>query len=321
MTRFALATAAAISSLILFSGAASAQQTATYPNKPVRIIVPGAPGGLSDSLARLVSEPLGAALGQPVVLDNKTGADGTVAVQFSKGHNDGYTLLYHYTAYNQNLVFRQGMPYTPADFIPVAQIAVSGTALLVSASLGVNTLAEFVKLVKASPKKYAYGTAGITGQIAMEFLAKAEGLDIANAPYKGEAPGVTDLVGGQITAFSGGSLGSPFVTSGRAKALAVASDTRSTLAPNVPTYAESGYPDLVLPSWTGIFVPAGTPPEVVRRLSDEITRIVRDPEIAKKIVGFGAQAAPRGSAEFSSFLEQDLTRWKKAATVTGVKMP
>lgn len=319
MSTFTLA-AAAISSLLLFSGATQAQQATSYPNKPVRIIVPGAPGGLSDSLARLVSEPLAAALRQPVILDNKPGADGNVAVQFAKGHNDGYTLLYHYTAYNQNLVFRQGMPYTPADFIPVAQIAVSGTALIVSSALGVNTVAEFVKLVKTSPNKYAYGTAGVTGQIAMELLAKAEGIDIANAPYKGEAPGITDVVGGQIVAFSGGSLGSPFVTSGRAKALAVASEARSPFAPNVPTYAELGYTDLVLPSWTGIFVPAGTPPDVVRRLSEEITRIVSDPEIGKKIVSFGAQAAPRSAAEFSSFLVQDLARWKKAAAVTGVKM-
>jgi tripartite-type tricarboxylate transporter receptor subunit TctC len=321
MSRLTRAAAAALCSLTLFCSVAPAQQAAAYPTRPIRLIVPGAPGGLSDLLARAVTEPLGAALGQPVVIDNKTGADGTVAVQNAKGHNDGYTLLYHYTAYNQNLVFREGMPYTTADFIPVAQIATAGTAFFVPASLGVNNVAELVKLLKASPNKYAYGTAGVTGQIMMELLAKQEGLVLTHAAYKGEAPGATDLIGGQIAVFAGGSLGAfmPHVKSGRLKALAIAGETRSPAAPEVPTWGEAGYPALVIPSWTGIFVPAGTPAPVVRRLSDEITRIVRNPEIARKIEGYGAQAAPKGSAEFANFLDLDLNRWKNAAKVTGVK--
>lgn len=243
MSRLARALAA-LCFLPLFCSVAPAQQAAAYPAKPLRLIVPGAPGGLSDLLARAVSEPSSNALGQPVISENKPGADGTVAVLNAKGHNDGYTLLYHYTAYNQNLVLRDGMPYTPADFIPVAQIAIGGTAFFVPASLGVNNVAELVKLLKASPNKYAYGTAGVTGQIMMELLAKQEGLVLAHAAYKGEAPGATDLIGGQLAVFAGGSLGAfmPHVKSGRLKALAIAGETRSQLAPDVPTWAEAGLP-------------------------------------------------------------------------------
>lgn len=324
MSRFTRAAVCVLAGALGPWGLSVAQDAPRYPVKPIKIVVPGAPGGLSDLLARLVGERLSASMGQPVIMDHKTGAGGIVTIQAAKGQTDGYTLMYHYTAYNQNLAFRRSNPYVHSDFVPVAQIATAATGMYVSSSLGVNTVAELVNLVKANPGKYAYGSVGIgsTGQIMMEMLAKSTDVRLTHAPYKAESPGLNDLLGGQIAIFSGGSLGAfmPHVKSGRIKALALAAEKRVASAPDVPTWMEAGYPAIVLPSWTGIFAAAGTPQAIVNRLSDEITRIVRDPEVAKRIEAAGALAAPRTASEFASFVDEDLKRWQNAAKVTGITL-
>lgn len=313
----------ALAAALLFAGAVSAQQAAAYPTKPIRMIVPGAPGTLSDLVGRLVGERLGAALGQPVIVDNRPGAGGVVALQATKGQTDGHTLVYHFTGYTQGMAFRQVSPYTFADFIPVAQISSPVTGLFVPASLGVDSVKDLVARLKAAPGKYSFGSPGVgtTGHITLELLAKTAGLETTHIPYRGDAPAIVDLLGGQLGAFSGGSLAGfmPQVRAGQLKLLAVATETRTSLAPGAPTWVEAGYPAIALPSWTGVLVAAGTTPAVVRRLSDEITKIVRDPAVARKIEEYGAEPVARDSAEFSKFLAQDLERWRNTARITGIK--
>lgn len=318
-----IALALSCAAALALSAGATAQE-ARYPTKPIKLINPGAPGGLSDLLGRVVADRLTVALGQPVVMDYKPGAGGLIAIQNAKGQTDGHTLMLAYTAYTQNLALRRNMPYAFGDFIPVSQIVATSTGLFVSSDLKVNTLAEFIALMKANPGKYAYGSTGIasTGDLMMKMLEKTAGFSMTHAPYKAEAPGVADLISGQIVAFPGGSMGTflPHVKSGKLKLLTVAADKRIAAAPDAPTWAEAGFPAIGFQSWTGFVVPAGTPQPIVARLSDEISKIVRDPQVQKKFEEFGTQAVGSTAPQFAQFLEQDLKRWQNAARVTQLSL-
>lgn len=318
-----VAFALACATFLVMPAGTSAQE-ARYPSKPIKLINPGAPGSISDVLGRLIADRLTVSLGQPVVMDYKPGAGGLVAIQAAKGQNDGHTLMFAYTAYTQNLALRRNMPYAFGDFTPVSQIGSTATGLFVSSDLKVNTLGEFIALVKANPGKYAYGSSGIasTGDIMMKMLEKTAGISMTHAPYKAETPAVSDLLGGQIVALSGGSMGTflPHVKSGKLKLLAVASGKRIAAAPDAATWAEAGFPAIGFQSWSGFVVPAGTPKPIVARLSEEISRIVRDPQVQKKFEEFGTQAVGSTAPQFGEFLENDLKRWQNAASVTQLSL-
>ncbi len=311
--------------LCLSTASAIGQDLAPFPVRPIKIIVLGAPGGLSDLYARLVGDRLATALGQPVIMDYRPGAGGIIATQLlMSAPADGYTLMLGYSGLTQNLAFRSDKLYTLKDFAPISQVTFTHTGFFVSASLGVTTLAQFAALVKASPKKYSYGTFGIasTGHIAAEMLSKTAGLEMIHVPYKGETPGLNDLLGGQISAFPGGGLGSfmPHVKSGRLRVLAVAGDKRAAVAADAPTFAEAGFPEAGFTTWAGFLAPAQTPKAIVLKLSEEISRIVKLPEVSAKIEEYGASPVGSTSDAFANFIDADLKRWILVANTTGIKL-
>lgn len=308
--------ASVLAAVVALTGplSAAAQKADAYPSRPIRLIGAAAPGGGNDIVARLIAEKLAMSMGQPVVVENKPGANGIVAVNsLLQSPADGYTLLIIHTAYAQNPAVRPGA-YNPADLIGISQVVGVNIALAVSSSLSAHTLPEFVATARAKPGVYSYGVYGVasTAHIYGEIFKSAAGIDVTTVQYKGEMPSHLDLLGGQITA-SWGSVASlnPFIRDGKMKLLAVTGESRMRLAPEVPTFSEQGYPQLSLSGFIGVLSRAGTPPEIVQKLTDEISRIVQLPEVSAKIVSLGMDPIGTKAPDFNRFLADNIQRWAK----------
>lgn len=295
-----------------------------WPNKPVRLIVSFAPGGVTDLIARAIQPRLSEALGQPVVIDNRPGAGGTVAeALLARAAPDGYTLLMTADSVPANPHLIHNLTYdTLKDLQPVSMLMRVPLVLLVNPSVPANTVKEFVAYVRANPGKVSYASPGIgtSNHLYSEVFKDMTDIDMAHVAYKGGGPAMTDLMGGHVQALLiTSTLAAPQIASGKVKALAVTSEKRSPQMPNVPTFAESGYPDFKPQQWSGLFVPAGTPPTVVARIQAEFAKAIRSPDVATRLHELGADPVLSSPAEFASFIRKDydtLGKLIKARNIT-----
>jgi tripartite-type tricarboxylate transporter receptor subunit TctC len=304
------------------AGAAFAQ---AWPAKPVRFIVPYPPGGTSDILARTIAEKLGAALGQPVVVENKPGANGNLGADYvAKAAPDGYTfLLADIGAIAISPSVYPSLPFDPVkNFTPVTMVAYSPHILVVHPSVPAKSVAELVALAKSKPGKlnYAASSTGSAPHLAgVEFAQRAK-IDWNYIPYKGGAQAVTDVVGGQADLLFNGMLATyPNVKGGKLRILAVSSANRLPSIPDVPTVAESGFPGFETGSWQGILAPPGTPPEIVAKLGGEVQKILATPEMKEKLAAQGADVRVTTGPELAGFISKERDRWAKVVKEAGIK--
>ena len=301
--------------------AASAQSD--WPTKPLRMIVPFPPGGVTDIVARAVGAKLGAELGQQVVIDNKAGASGAIGAELgAKAAPDGYTLIMgNISTLAINPVTFAKLAYDPVtSFDPVSMVAVQPLLIAVNPEVPAKSLAELVQLAKSRPGQLNYGTAGSSIHLAVEQFSTQAGIRMNHVPYKGSAPAVSDLVGGQIQVlFDPFSSLYPQVSAGKVRALAISTEKRSTVAPTIPTVAEQGYAGFDVSSWQGIVVPAGTPRPIVQRLNRELAKVLASADIREKFAQFSAVPSATTPEQFGQTIREEIARWQKVAQTAGVK--
>jgi tripartite-type tricarboxylate transporter receptor subunit TctC len=314
---------AAVAALALFFALAAGAQT--YPQKPVRIVVPYPPGGTVDLVARHLAQQVGTQVGQQIVVENRAGANGTIGSDFvSKAAPDGYTLLVQASIFVINPLFLKNVPYdVQRDFTPISNIG--SVPLLVTAhpSVPAANLREFVRLVRANPDKYTFATTsfGSAGHLTEEVIRREAGLAILIVPYKGAGPALTDIVGGQVSALADPLPSSyPHVKAGRLRALAVTSRERLAFMPDVPTMAESGFPGFEMLSWYGLWGPPALPRDVVDRLAGEVTRAVQSPEMQEKLASQGF--LPKGSTapELAAYVKDEIAKYARIVRDANIKV-
>ena len=297
----------------------------TYPSKPISILVGYPPGGPVDTLARGIGQKLSDALGQQVIVENVPGATGMIANQrLVKSAADGYTLLMGANPMSIQATIMKSLPYNSLrDFTPIAYVGDSPYLLVVPPNSPARTVGELVSLVKASPGKTSYGSAGTgsANHLAGELMKSMAKLDINHVAYKGAAPAEVDVMGGHVAyIFDAFTTGLTLVQGGKLRALAVTTETRSPAAPDIPTMAESGFPGFAVQAWYGLFGPANMPPEVARRLNEEVNKAIAAPDLQARLVGMGLQAKPGTAAQFNAFFSRDITTFAKAIKDAGVQL-
>jgi tripartite-type tricarboxylate transporter receptor subunit TctC len=304
---------------------ASARAADSYPSHPIRIVVPFAPGGAVDAVARLDAQYLTGELGQPAFVDNRGGAGGIIGSTFvAKAPADGYTLRADplSSAVINRLVYKN-LPFDPRhDFAPVAELAETPTLLVISAGLPATTLQQFIALARQHPGQFNFGSTGVGSSVQLEgvlFEIKA-GVKLVHVPFRGAGPAVEALVAGQ-TQMQVGSISAflPFIRAGKLRALCVNSAHRIALFPDVPTAAEAGLADFILPDWYGLFAPKGTPDAIVARLHQAIIQAEANPELRAKLANLGLTPVDKTTAEFGAFWQSEFDRWApivKAANIT-----
>lgn len=306
--------------------AASAAALAAFPEKPVKVVIGFPAGGPLDQHARLLSDKLQAVLGQPVLIDYKPGAGGSVGADaVAKSTADGYTLMLANTGVAViNGALYSKLPYnTLRDFTPIARTAMQPLALLVTPKLPVHSLQEFVRYAKARPGQINYGSAGNGGisHLVPEMFKTATGLYMVHIPYRGSAPAFTDLMGGQVQ-FMAESIpqAANYHKQGKVRALAVTSAARNPALPDIPTVIESGIKGFEVVGFYGFLAPAGTPKEVVAKLADAFRQVLSNPEVRERMTSQGADPAFLGSEDFARFLAAETPRWEKAVKASGARM-
>ena len=310
---------------VLAAPAAATAQAPGYPNKAIKLVVPFAVGGIADTFARVIGQKLSDLWGQPVVVENRTGAGGNIGADLvAKSAPDGYTLLMsNIGTHAVNIHLMKSMPFDPVkDFVPIAHVLDAEGLLVVHPDVKAKNVADVIALAKAQPGKltYASGGTGTTSHLAGEMFKSAAKVDIVHVPYKGNSPAITDLVGGQTTmAFATMPTVMPMVKAGRLRALAVIGTTRAAALPDVPTVAESGLPGFAVSNWIGLFAPAGTPPEIVKRVNAEVLKIMQSPEVVKRLETEGAKFLPMTAEQFADFQKAELLKWGKAIREAGIK--
>jgi tripartite-type tricarboxylate transporter receptor subunit TctC len=298
----------------------------SYPTKPVRIVVPFAPGGSSEIVARAVASKLSEQMGQQFIVENKPGAAGNIATaEVAKAEADGHTLILGHVgtfAVNPSL-FGAKLPYDAnKDFVPIALLAKVPSVFVVASKVPANNLTEFVALAKAKPGQMNYGSAGnaSSGHLSFEYLKLTTGMDVQHIPYKGTGPQLQDLLGGRTDAASAGAPPlMAHIKSGAIKAIAVGTTARVPSLPNVPTVAEQGFPGFETSQWYGLLAPAKTPAAVVAKLADEVGKAITSAEVKAKFEQDGAGGGSAVSAEFANFIKAEQTRWAnvvKRANIT-----
>lgn len=311
------------SSLVLGLGSVSAQ-TQSWPNKPIRLVVPYPPGGSSDIIARAIAQPLSEALKQPVIVDNKAGANGNLGADFvAKSAPDGYTLLLCDTgalAISPSVYTK--LPFDPSkDLRGVTMLAYSPHLLVVHPSVPANNLKELVELSKRSELNFAVTAMGSAPHLAGVSVQRASGAKWQFIPYKGGSQAVTDTIAGQTQVLMNGMLATlPFVQSGKLKILGVSKSTRMPLIGNVPTLAEQGLTNFESGSWQGILVANGTPAATVNRLNTELIKIIRNPDIRAKLSGQGAEVVTMTPVQQDDFFNRERSRWAQVVAQAGLKL-
>ncbi|MFA5632307.1 MAG: tripartite tricarboxylate transporter substrate binding protein [Porticoccaceae bacterium] len=305
----------AIAAGTVLLGTIPAHSQDSFPSKPVRFIIPTAPGGNMDVLARLIADKLGQSWGQPVIVESRPGANTILATTaVARSAADGYTALFTISGFTQNLVLQPNPQYKAEDFAPVSLVAAFPIALAASTQLPANDLAGVIKLAKASPEKLTFGSYGVGsgGHVIGEGLNKAAGIKIKHVAYKGEAPAFTDLVNGSID-LAYGSMGfyGRQISGGKVKLIAVANPARLKNFPDVPTLAEAGFPGINLPGWGGVLLPVSTPAEIVEKFSKEIQRVTALPDVKEKIIGMGFEPVGSSSSDFGKQIASDVEQWGK----------
>ncbi|QWE07813.1 Bug family tripartite tricarboxylate transporter substrate binding protein [Polynucleobacter ibericus] len=314
MKKYSVIGSALVICSLSFASLALAQ---SFPDRPITLVVPNPPGGLVDTSARLLSEPLSRVIGQTVVVDNKPGASGNIAYQFvANAKPDGYTLLISYSGYHVgNPALFEKLSWDPKDFSPVALLTVSTNVIAVHPSVPVNNLKEFIAYAKANPGKLNYASQGngSVSHIGTEMFKQSTGTDMIHVPYKGSGPAIQDVLAGQVQVF----ISTPpslmqHVQSGKLKGLAVTGKNRHPGMPNVPTTAEAGLPSFQLESWVALYAPAGTPAPVITKLTDSVKKSLALPEVKERSDAAGVELRYLNPAATDALVKKELPYWNKA---------
>ena len=304
---------------------AATAQAQTYPNKPVRLVVPFAPGGSSSIVARAVAAEMEKGLGQPIIVDNKGGGGGNVAMQeVAHADPDGYTVIIgHVGSLAMNPYIYDKLPYdVDRDFAPISLLAIVPAIFVVHESVPAKNLREFVALAKAQPGKLFYGSAGngSAGHLAMEYLKQVTGMDIQHVPYKGTGPNIIDLVAGRTQAASAGTPPlMQHVKSGKLRVIAVGTAKRLHTLPDVGTVAEQGYPGFETSQWYGLNGPAKMPDAILKRLATEAAKAAKSQFVAERFAADDAEGVGSTPSEYAAFIKKEQERWGKVVRAAGVK--
>lgn len=317
----------AVCSSVLCASIAGAALAQSYPNKPIRIIIPAPPGGGSDFVGRIIGLRLGAAVGQPVIIDNRGGAAGNIAAELvAKAAPDGYTLLWATPAHAINPSLYRKLSYDLVkDFAPITRITAQAYLFFLHPSVPAKTVKEFIALAKSKKGAVTYASSGV-GQaqhLGMELLKTLAGFDAVHVPYKGAGPAIIDLIGGQVDAsivsMPGGLPHARGGKNAKIRAIAVTSIKRSLLLPDVPTVAEAGFPGYEVSGWFGMLAPAGTPREVVTKLYEEISRSLKLPDVGDRLVADGSEPVGSTPEEFAAYIKAEMIKWEKVIKQSGAK--
>jgi tripartite-type tricarboxylate transporter receptor subunit TctC len=306
------------------SAGALAQSAASYPSKPIRLVVPYTPGASNDTLSRATGEAMSPILGQPIVIDNRPGAGGMIGAEHAvRSAPDGYTILNVQASFATNAAIRAKMPYDVyKDFAYIGMMARSPMIVVVHPSMPVKSVKELVALARKRPGDLNYGSSGTGGSnhLATELFAKTANITITHVPYKSIGPAMIDLTGGHVQMVIT-SLPSALVQvkAGRLKALGVASDKRSSFAPDIATVKENGVP-YVSELWWGLAAPGRTPPEIVNKLSDALRQAMRTPQLKQRYATEGAEAVPMTPPEFTQYVLNEVARWRQVVKDAGLKL-
>ena len=312
--------AALLAALLPLHGLAQA-----YPSKPIRIVVPVATGGIADYYSRVIGAKLHEAWGQPVLVENRPGGGGNIGSDIvAKSPPDGYTLVMGFLGTHAvNPFLFAKMPYDPQrDFVAVAMVIEAEGLLAVHPSVPIHTVADLLAMARSQPGELSYASGGIgtASHLAGELFKSMTGTFMVHIPYKGNAPAITDLIGGQ-TQLTFATLPTviPHVRAGKLRGVAVIGSSRSAAAPDLPTIAEAGVPGFSVNNWIGLFAPAGTPPEIVRRLNLEVMRIMQLPEIRRRMDVEGERHSPNTPDQFAGFVRAEAAKWGKVVKDAGLK--
>ena len=306
----------------LFASAAAAQD---YPTRPIRMIVAFSAGGTTDYVARVLADKVKGALGQPVVIENKPGANGAIGADFvSKAEPDGYTLFFSTAgALSINPSMRSDLPYDPIKgFTPILPTARNTVLFAVNSGLGVSTAQEMIARAKEKPGSITVAITGIgaISHLAIEMLQHAANIKLQAVPYRGAGPAIADLIGGQVNAMSAEvPVLMPQIKAGKAKVLAISAQSRSDVIPDIPTFAELGYPEVVADNWSGVLAPPKTPPAIVAKLNAAFNSVVKDPEVRGKLADNGVSTIGGTPEDLSKLISSETARWRKVVAETGVK--
>ena len=310
----------------LGSGVAAQAETRseTWPQKPVVVVVPFAAGGNTDGIARMTAQRLGEAFGQQFVVENRGGAGGTMAADaVARAEPDGYTLFMAALPVIAIVPAMNKVRYNPTkDFVPISNIGTNPFVLVVNKDLPAQDLAAFIAYVRPRANTLSYGSAGAgsLNHLSMALFLKVAGLEMIHVGYKGNGPALADVIAGHIPAmFSNLSDALPHAASGSVRLLAVSSEKRVLQIPDVPTVAESGYPQFKTLTWNGLMAPAGTPREIVDRIAGEVARAVKDPAFAEKLSRYGVNPLGDTPEEFATMIASDIALWSEAVNIAGVK--
>ena len=315
--------------LAIFSALAAAPataQTTDYPNRPVRIIVPQTAGGAVDIVARAIAQKLSESWGQQVIIDNRPGANGIIGMEaVAKAKPDGYTLGAPFTSVLAiNPFVYKTLPYDAfRDFAPVMQSVANVILLVVHPSLPVRSVKDLVALGKSRPGDLVYGSFGVGNltHLAGELLRMETKMKMVHVPYKGETPAVTDLIGGQYVLLFSTSAGVfAHIKEGRLRLLATGGEKSAAAYPNAPTMAEAGFPGAGVTGWSGLAMPAGTPPEIVQKFSREAARHVKSAEMSERLTALGAEPVGSSPEEFTAFIKSEATKWSRVIREAGISL-
>lgn len=304
---------------------AAAAQTPGYPTKSVRLIVPFAPGGGTDIIARLVAQDLSQTWGQSVVVDNRGGSGGVIGTELAaRASPDGYTMLLCSLGFSYAPALYRKLPYDAAnDFRPISLVATQPFVYVVVPSLGVSSMKELIAMAKAKPGELRYGSGGSGGSshLGTELLRTMTGTSFVHVPYKGTGPALTAMLGGEIHfQLIGISSVVPHMKSGRMRALAVSGAKRSPAAPDVPTVAESGVPGYVFDVWYGMLFPANTPTPIVNKVNADLNGVLKSPALAQRFAGVGLEPAGTTSQEFATMIRSEIARWHKVVKAANIRV-
>ena len=311
---------AAIGAVVLTAGA----QAQTWPNRPVRIVVPSPPAGGTDIVARVMADHFSKAFKQQFFVENRPGAGNMIGIEsVARAANDGYTFLMTASTLSINSVLYKKVSYDPIkDFAPITLAAMAPNVLIVNPSVPAKTLAEFVALAKKQPGKLTYGTPGIgtSPHMCMELFKSLAGVDLQHIPYRGTVPALTDVMSGQINAMFATALSAkPQIAAGKVRALGVSTAKRSGNMPDIPSVAEAGVPGYEAVQWYGFLAPAGTPPAIIAQIHAEAVKALHSAQMREKLAHDGAEPVGSSSEAFAAHIRNELDKWRKVAKAAGIQ--
>lgn len=299
-------------------------QAQTYPVKTIRMVVPFAPGGTTDAIARIVALKTGELLGQTIVVDNRAGAGGNIGTdQVAKSAPDGYTIEMVGNSFTVNPALYSAMPYKQSDLMPVVMAGMVPFVMVANPNAPFKTLPELIAYARANPGKVTYGSggSGTIGHLGAHWFAEMAKIKLLHIPYKGGSQAMTDLLGGQVNIFFDTLITStPFLKSGQVRPLFVTTAKRIQAWPNIPTAAESGFPDLTFSAWVGIVAPAATPKDIVERINREVNVALTTPEVRQRLAALGAEPIGGTTAQAMQFMERETQRWGEVVKSSGAKV-